>query len=39
LCMLTGARYSCFLRDSARAWQIQRWMLTANNWTGPQWKS
>jgi len=29
---LTGAWYSCLLRGSARAWQIQRWMLTANHW-------
>ena len=25
--------YSCLLRDSASAWQIQKWMLTANRWT------
>ena len=25
--------YSCLLRGSARAWQIQRWMLAANHWT------
>jgi hypothetical protein len=30
-CMLTGAWYSSFLRGSARAWQIQRQMLTAKN--------
>jgi hypothetical protein len=23
----------CLLRVSARAWQIQKWMLTANHWT------
>ena len=32
-CLLTGARYSCLLRVSARAWQIQRLILTANHWT------
>jgi len=32
-CMLTGAWYSCLLRGYARAWQIQRQMLTANCWT------
>jgi len=32
-CMLTGAWYSCLLRGSARAWQIQRQVLTANQWT------
>jgi len=32
-CMLTGAWYSCLLRGSARAWQIQRQMLAANYWT------
>jgi hypothetical protein len=32
-CLLTGAWYSCFLRGSASAWQIQRWMLTASHWT------
>jgi hypothetical protein len=26
-CLLTGAWYSCLLRSSAIAWQIQRWML------------
>ena len=31
--MLIGASYSCVLRGSARAWQIQRWMLTANHVT------
>ena len=31
--VLTGAWYSCLLRGSARAWQIQKWMLTANHWT------
>jgi hypothetical protein len=28
--MLTGALYSCLQRGSARAWQIQRRMLTVN---------
>ena len=32
-CLLTGAWYSCLLRESSRAWQIQRWMLSANHWT------
>jgi hypothetical protein len=32
-CMLTGAWCSCFFRGSLRAWQIQRWMLSANHWT------
>jgi hypothetical protein len=32
-CLLTGAWYSCLLRGSARAWQIQRWMLSAYHWT------
>jgi hypothetical protein len=31
--LLTGAWYSCLLRGFARAWQIQRQMLTANHWT------
>jgi hypothetical protein len=31
-CMLIGSWYNCLLRSSARAWQIQRWMLTANHW-------
>jgi len=31
--MLTGAWYSCLLRVSDRAWQIQRQMLTDNHWT------
>jgi hypothetical protein len=31
-CLLTGAWYSCLLRGSANAWQIQRWMLLANHW-------
>ena len=30
---LTGARYSCLLRGSASAWQRQKLMLTANQWT------
>jgi hypothetical protein len=28
-----GAWYSCLLRGSPRAWQIQRQMLSANHWT------
>jgi len=32
-CMLTGTGYRCFLRDIARACQIQRQMLSANHWT------
>ena len=28
-CLLMGALYGC----SARAWQIQRWMLAANYWS------
>jgi hypothetical protein len=32
-CLLTGALYNCLLRDSFRAWQIQRQMLSANDWT------
>jgi hypothetical protein len=32
-CLLTGASYSCLLRGSATAWQIQRWMFSANHWT------
>ena len=39
-CMLTRAWYSCPLRDSARAWEIQRLILAANhrteNWV-PSW--
>jgi hypothetical protein len=27
-CLLTGAWYSCLLRGSASAWQIQKWILT-----------
>ena len=34
-CLLSGAWYSCLLRVSARAWQIQRWMLAVNHWTEP----
>ena len=30
--LLTGAWYSCPLRGSTSAWQIQRWMLTAIHW-------
>jgi hypothetical protein len=32
-CLLTRAWYSCLLRGSARAWQIQKQMLAANHWT------
>ena len=32
-CLLTGAWYSCLLRDSASAWQIQKWMLIVIHWT------
>ena len=32
-CLLKGACNTCLLRDSARAWQIQRWILTANHCT------
>jgi hypothetical protein len=32
-CLLTDAWYSCLLRGSASAWQIQRWMLSAKHWT------
>ena len=31
-CLLTGDWYSCLLRGSARAWQIQKWVLTAIHW-------
>ena len=31
--LLTGAWYSCLLRGSASAWQIQKWMLTFIHWT------
>jgi hypothetical protein len=31
--LLIGAWYSCLLRGSTSAWQIQRWMLSANHWT------
>jgi hypothetical protein len=31
--LLTGDRYSCLLKGSTIAWQIQRWMLSANHWT------
>jgi hypothetical protein len=31
--LLTGAWYGCLLRGSARAWQMQRWTLTANHCT------
>ena len=32
-CLLTGAWYSCHPRGSNSAWQIQRWMPSANHWT------
>jgi len=32
-CLLTGARYGCLLRGSARALLIQMRMLVANHWT------
>jgi len=32
-CLLTGARYGCLLRGSARALLIQMRMLAANHWT------
>ena len=31
--LLAGAWYNCLLRGSASAWQIQKWMLTANHLT------
>jgi hypothetical protein len=31
--LLIGSWYSYLLRDSASAWQIQRWILSANHWT------
>ena len=31
-CLLTGAWYSCLLRGSASAWQVQKWMLSAIHW-------
>jgi hypothetical protein len=30
-CLLMETKYGCILRGSARAWQIQRGMLTANH--------
>jgi hypothetical protein len=30
--LLTGSWYSCLLRVSARAWQVQKQMLIANHW-------
>ena len=33
MCLLTETWYSCLLRGSAIAWQIQKWMLTAMHWT------
>jgi hypothetical protein len=35
-CLLTGVWYSCLLRGSGCAWQIQMWMLTAIHWTEPR---
>jgi hypothetical protein len=32
-CLLTGAWYSCLLRDFTSAWLIQRWMLSTHFWT------
>jgi hypothetical protein len=32
-CLVTGAWYSCLLRGSASAWQIQKRMLIAIHWT------
>jgi len=32
-CELTGAWYSCLLKGTARAWQIQRRMFEVNHWT------
>ena len=32
-CLLTGTWYCCLLRGSASAWQIQKWMLSANHWS------
>jgi len=32
-CLLAEAWNSCLLRGSASAWQIQRWMVSANHWT------
>ena len=32
-CLLTAAWYSFLLRVSASAWQIQRWMISANHWS------
>jgi hypothetical protein len=31
--LLTGDWYSCLLRGSASAWQIQKWMITDIHWT------
>jgi hypothetical protein len=31
--LLTGVWYSCHLRGSASAWQIQKWVLAAIHWT------
>ena len=30
--LMTGARYSCLLKASASAWQIQKWMLKIIHW-------
>jgi hypothetical protein len=32
-CRLTGPWFFCLLWDSASAWQIQKWILTAIHWT------
>jgi hypothetical protein len=34
-CLPRGAWYSCLLKGSASALQMQRWMLTAIHWTEP----
>ena len=31
--LLTGGWYSCLLRGSISAWQIQKWVLTVIHWT------
>jgi len=41
-CLLTGVRYGCLLRSSARVLLIQRRMVTAKHWTKQnrlQWRS
>jgi hypothetical protein len=30
--LLTGAWYNCLMRGAVSAWQIQRWMFSANHW-------